>query len=159
MKILVIILGLFISLFSTPKNVNNYQNTPVYTVNSVQIRDNSDDFISYWKNDFRKNEKGEIIPICDITKEQFNAMYYDHYVQLTISERAVVNAVEDYEEGYTIKDSIDQLASMYTNGKSKTNTRSNLDQPTSIIVVVSIAIFGMTSISIFFIFKQKKFIK
>lgn len=159
MKFLVLIFGLFFSLFTAPKNEFNYQKEPEIAVNSVQIMDAADDFITYWREDFRLDDKGNVIAICDITKEDFREMYYNHYIQLSATDRTRVNKIKDYEEGYTIKDSIDQLAKMYISGKSDSDNKSNLDQPTSIIIVVSIAIFGMTSISIFFIFKQEKFIQ
>lgn len=159
MKLLLLSLGLFFSLFGVSSNTSNIQNNAIYHLNSVEIRDQSEDFIDYWKNDFRKDDKGQIIAICDYKKEQFNDMYYNHYTQLTSEERVVVNATPDYEEGYTIKDSIDQLASMFAKSKSNVNTKTNLDQPISIIIVVSISIFGFSTISIFFIFKQKKYIE
>ena len=159
MKFLMLIIGLFFSLFSAPKNNFNNQKEPEIAVKSVQINDATNDFITYWKEDFRLDDKGEVIAICDITKADFRDMYYNHYLKLSATERANVNKAKDLEEGYTIKDSIDQLAKMYISGKSDSEAKSNLDQPTSIIIVVSVAIFGITSISIFFIFKQEKFIQ
>ena len=159
MKILLIVLGIFFSFLSGSNNANNTVSRVEYTANSVQIRSEVDDFLTYWREDFRKDNEGKLIAICDITKEQFNDMYYNHYTVLTSEDRAAVNATADYESGYTIKNSIDQLASMFNKSKSNINTKSNLDQPTSIIIVVSISIFGFSTISIFFIFKQKKFIQ
>lgn len=132
----------------------NYEKEAGFVVKSVE----SDEFIDYWQNDFRKREDGTIIPICDISKDDFTLMYYSHYSPLSEQDKKIVNATNDFEEGYTIKDSINQLAAMYANHNNDSG-KSNLDQSTGIIVVVSIAIFGVSTISIFFIFKQKKFIK
>ena len=132
----------------------NYEKEAVFVIKSSE----SDEFINYWQNDFRKREDGTIIPICDISKDDFTMMYYSHYSPLSEQDKKIVNATNDFEEGYTIKDSINQLAAMYANHNND-NGKSNLDQSTGIIVVVSIAIFGVSTISIFFIFKQKKFIK
>ena len=158
MKSLFLGLAMLFTLLSGGFTCSKTNNSIQIKEQTVQIHDESNDFITYWKEDFRKNSDGSIIAICDISKDKFIEMYYSHYAPLTAEQKRVVNATSDYEEGYTIKDSITQLANMYSNHHASSNTRSNLDQPTSIIIVVSIALFGMSTISIFFIFKQKKFI-
>lgn len=159
MNNLFISLGLMFTFLYAPLNNNGdtyiNKSTADYALKSAE----SDEFITYWKNDFRKDSSGKIIDICNISKESFLNMYYGHYAILSSGAKAEVNAHQDYEEGYTIKDSISQLASMYSTNNQNVSVGSKLDQPTSIIIVISVAVFGVSTICIFFIFKQNKLIE
>lgn len=141
--------GIFIqkSEKSVDLHRNLHKNTPQTT-----------EFITYWKEDFRKDENGEIISICDITLASYNEMY-DKYVLLDDESRTEVNATPDYEEGYTIKDSIKVLVDRFTDTSKEENKKPTLSNSSTIIIIVVVAVFGMTVISIFFALKNGKIIK
>lgn len=119
----------------------------------------SDEFLSYWQNDFRKDDKGEIIPICDISYEDYSVMY-GRYAALSNDDRIVVDATPDYEEGYTVKDSIVELVRIY--GKRKNSSeekKQTLNQSSAITIIVVIAVFGMSVICLFYVMKNNNLIK
>ena len=158
MKFLLLFLMMLFPVFSGTINNNNCKNNGNLMEISVKFSQKSDDFLTYWKEDFRKDDEGKIIPICDITYSQYTVMY-GKYVELENADRLIVDATPDYEEGYTIKDSIKQLVSMHSN---HTNTRDNkrvLTKSTSIIVIVVIAVFGMSTICVFFVLKNNNIIE
>ena len=111
-KTLLTSLLLFAPAISRAINTNYSQNSPVLhekvTIKSVE----SDEFILYWKDDFRKDENDNIIAICDISYSDYQTMY-SKYVLLTSEDRQIVDATPDYESGYTIKDSIKELVGNY----------------------------------------------
>ena len=119
----------------------------------------SDGFISYWKEDFRKDEAGNLIAICDITYNSYKEMYAK-YVLLSKTDREIVNSTPDYEEGYTIEDSIKELIRIHANHSPQKDTeRRTLNQSSTIIIIVVIAVFGMSTICVFFVLKNNKIIK
>lgn len=124
-------------------------------LNSVE----SDEFLSYWKDEFRKDDDGNIIAICDISYLSFKDMYA-RYVLLDDQDKSIVDKTKDYEEGYVIKDSIktliDRFADMHT---AQNKEKRTLDQSSSIIVIVSIAVFGMSTICVFFVLKNDNVIQ
>ena len=134
-------------------------NMPLLQEKSLRRSIESDDFVSYWKDDFRKDEAGNIIPICDITYDSYKEMY-SKYVALTKEDRQTVNSTPDYEEGYTIEDSIKELIRIHANHVSQKDTeRRTLNQSSTIIIIVVIAVFGMSTICVFFVLKNNKIIK
>ena len=119
---------------------------------------NVTEFVSYWKEDFRKDENGNIISICDITLLSYQEMY-GKYTLLDNEERSEVDATPDYEEGYTIKDSIKELVNRFENTSNESNKKPTLSHSSTIIIVVSVAVFGMSVICVFFALKSGKIIK
>ena len=156
MKFLLPLLLLSLGAFGGTKTVETPQKADFLVQNAVIRSVESDDFLTYWQEDFRKDEQGEIIAICDITYSQYKEMY-ERYISLSKEDRAIINATNDYETGYKIEDSIKQLISMFSN-TPKQSGKMVLDQKTTIIIVVSVAVFGMSSICVFFIFKNNKII-
>ena len=115
----------------------------------------SDDFISYWTNEFRV----EWPAVCDITKDAYQEMY-SRYEPLSKEDKVTVNAAPDIEEGVTIGQVIKTLTQKYYPNNNKTkNEKKKLDQSAIIIIAVVVALVGATSISILFILKNQKVIK
>ena len=81
------------------------QNMLVLQEKSIKRSVESDSFISYWKEEFRKDDNGQIIAICDITFNSYREMY-GKYVLLSNEDRKTVNSTPDYEEGYISKNEI-----------------------------------------------------
>ena len=136
---------------------------PVLTIeNPMQISlvlSESEEFLQYYKEEFRKDNSGKIINICDITYASFREMYAK-YIALNDEDRKVVDSNLDYEEGYTIKNSIDTLLDRFSEAqKSSSNSKRTLDQSSSIIVIVVIAVFGMSTICVFFVLKNGNIIQ
>ena len=134
-------------------------NMPVLQEKYIKRSIESDSFISYWKEDFRKDDNGNIIAICDITYASYKEMY-DKYVLLSKADREIVNSTPDYEDGYTIEDSIKELIRIHANHAPQKDTeRRTLNQSSTIIIIVVIAVFGMSTICVFFVLKNNKIIK
>ena len=157
MKLLLLFLMMICPLLSSGKNFNNSENYNQIPAISAKFSQKSDDFLSYWKDDFRKNDQGKIIPICDITYNEYTVMY-EKYVALDNADRVIVDKTPDYEEGYTIKDSIKQLVNMYAGHTDPKENKRVLTKSTSIIIIVVIAVFGMSTICVFFVLKNNKII-
>ena len=141
------------------KTTINTNPEPVLSARTSLNSAESDEFLSYWKDDFRKDDEGKIIAICDITYLSFKNMYA-RYVLLDEQDKNIVDKTADYEEGYLIKDSIktliDRFADMHT---AQNKEKRTLDQSSSIIVIVSIAVFGMSTICVFFVLKKDNVIQ
>ena len=115
----------------------------------------SDDFISYWNNEFRVTWPA----VCDITKEGYMEMY-SRYELLSREDKRLVNEAPDIEEGVTIGQVIKTLTQKYYPNNSKTkNEKKKLDQSAIIIIAVVVALVGATSISILFILRNQKVIE
>ena len=120
---------------------------------------NSNEFITYWMNDFRLDDEGQRIAICDITYNEYTIMY-SKYAELNNADRTVVDNTPDYEEGYTIKDSILELVRIHGNmNRKQEETKQTLNQSTTIIIIVVIAVFGMSTICVFFVLKNNNVIQ
>ena len=158
-KTLLASLLLFAPAISGAINTNYSQNSPVLhekvTIKSVE----SDEFILYWKDDFRKDENDNIIAICDISYSDYQTMY-SKYVLLTSEDRQIVDATPDYESGYTIKDSIKELVGIYGHRKSSSeDEKHTLNQSSAITIIVVVAVFGMSVICLFYVMKNNNLIK
>ena len=137
----------------------NPANMPVLHEKSLKRSTISDEFLTYWKEDFRKDNSGNIIAICDISYSSYKEMY-SKYVVLSNEDRKTVNATPDYEEGYTIGDSIKELIRIHSNHvNTKDVERRTLNQSSTIIIIVVIAVFGMSTICVFFVLKNNKIIQ
>ena len=139
---------------STPTSFNSEipTNMAVLHKNSAE----TDEFLHYWETEFRKDH----ISVCDITYESYRTMYQKFFL-LSEEDRNVISSTLDPmdESGtYTIGQVIEELAKRFK-VQPQDNKRRTLDQKTTIIIVVVVAVFGMTTISILFILKNNKLIK
>lgn len=135
------------------------QKMPVLQEKLVKKSAESNDFLSYWMDDFRKDDNGQIIPICDITYNSYREMY-GKYILLSNDDRKTVNLTPDYEEGYTIEDSIKELIRIHgSHHNTKPAERRTLNQSSTIIIIVVIAVFGMSTICVFFVLKNNNIIQ
>ena len=144
--------------FGSFTHENNQKTEEIHEI-YIKRSAESDDFLTYWKEDFRKDNEGEIIPICDITYTRYKEMY-SRYVELSTSDKNVVDSTPDYEQGYTIKDSIKELIRIHSNkGDNRSSDKRVLNQSSTIIIIVVIAVFGMSTICVFFVLKNNKIIQ
>ena len=158
-KTLLISILLFFPLIFGGYSNQSSENIGFLPEKSLKMSVKSDEFISYWNDNFRKDENGQIIAICDITYASYRVMY-EKYTELSKEDRTIVNATPDYEEGYTIEDSIKELVRLHSNrGTQKDSDKRTLNQSTTIIIIVSVAVFGMSAICIFFVLKNNKIIQ
>ena len=110
-------------------------------------------FISYWNENVRQNKDTSL---CDIKYE--NYLYIKNlYSSLNEVDKAVVDAYQDKSD-ISIKDSISFLNSYFNPDTTPSNQSDELKQGTTLRLVIYIAIFGLTSICIFFLLKTKKII-
>ena len=111
-------------------------------------------FINLWDDEIRPNSDSDI---CSMSKERFKTLK-EKYDGLTATDRAIVNEYID-KAGQSIEDTMEYLSKYYSDDEEKTNqVKRNLPQDMTIGIIVSVAIFGMTTISIFYILKQQKII-
>ena len=159
LKLLFALLTIFIPCISSVSSNEFTQKNEVlhakFEIKSVE----SDAFLTYWRDDFRKDDEGKLIAICNITYADYSSMY-EKYAALNESDRNTINATADYEEGYTIKDSIKELVRIH-GGKKQNNEadRRTLNQSSTITIIVVIAVFGMSVICVFFVMKNTNLIK
>ena len=149
----------FIPMLFMPFSSKNHENNgllPRFITEKAISEANQ--FISYWMDDFRKDDNGNLISICDISKADYLEMFAK-YTLLSTTDRKTVDATPDYEEGFTIKDSIKELVNHYSDTSKSENKKPTLAHSTTIIVVVSISVFGMTVICIFFALKNVNLIQ
>ncbi len=116
----------------------------------------SDNFIDYWENDFRKNNPA----VCEIPYSEYQKMY-QRYIALNKEDRTIVNTTYDSREPeYTIGSIIRTLVNKYyPNSRSVTQEKQKLDQSTIIVIATVVALVGATAISILYILKNNKVIK
>ena len=135
------------------------QDTPVLQEKVHILSSESDEFLSYWKDDFRKDDNGNIISICDISYQEYTVMY-SKYAALNNSDRLIVDKTPDYETNYTILDSIKELVRIYGNKRNDNQAeRATLNQSSTIAIIVVIAVFGMSVICVFFVMKNTNLIQ
>ena len=79
------------------QNTNFAENNLILREKNIKRSEKSDEFVSYWMDDFRKDDEGEIIPICDITFNEYTVMIAK-YIDLEKTDRLIVDATPDYEE-------------------------------------------------------------
>ena len=159
LKLLLTLLTLFAPLLGSSTSNSFEQKSEVLHVKMDIKSAESDEFLSYWRDDFRKDDQGKLIAICDITYAEYMSMY-EKYATLNESDRNIINSTADYEEGYTIKDSIKELIRIYSGKKQNSEgERRTLNQSSTIAVIVVIAVFGMSVICVFFVMKNVNLIK
>ena len=150
---------LFAPVVSSSFCGDNLENTPVLQ-EKIDIKSvESDEFLSYWQNDFRKDDNDDIIPICDIKYEDYTVMY-TKYAALNNVDREIIDSTPDYEDGFTIKDSIVELVRIYGKRKNTSDLQKHtLNQSSAITIIVVIAVFGMSVICLFYVMKNNNLIQ
>lgn len=136
----------------------NYEKSGDLHVKMLKNSQESTEFVEYWRYDFRLDNHAQVISICDITYNSYKEMF-DKYKELSENDRKVVDGTADYEEGYTIKDSITELVARFENTSDKGNKKLTLTNSNTIITVVVVAVFGMSVICVFFALKSGNLIK
>jgi len=113
-------------------------------------------FINYWNIYVRPEATSNI---CDVSEDTYNTLK-SMYAILNASDRSVVDSYSD-SANETIKDSMAYLKSTYTSSvdTSTETDLTTLEQETYIGIIAAISIFGMSSISIFYLFKRKGIIQ
>lgn len=107
-------------------------------------------FINLWTDNVTSTS------VCDITESTY-LLLNSYYSALGVSDRLVVDAYEfDLVGHYTIKQGMEELQNLYN--VKPVSQNKDLSQNTTIIVVVVIAIIGMTSICVFYSFKESDLI-
>lgn len=109
-------------------------------------------FINYWNINVRPNQT---VSICDIGKTGYQTLLA-MYNSLTTSEKLFVNAYIDVA-GNSIKDSMQYLKG-YFEEPQKSNNSNQLSKEDSIITILVIATFGMSTITVFYLLKKKNII-
>ena len=158
-KLLLASLTLLAPAISGGVLATNNQDMPVLQEKVHILSSESDEFLSYWKDDFRKDDNGNIISICDISYQDYTVMY-SKYVALNNSDKLIVDKTPDYETNYTILDSIKELVRIYGNKRNDNQAeRATLNQSSTIAIIVVIAVFGMSVICVFFVMKNTNLIQ
>ena len=111
-------------------------------------------FINLWDDEVRPTSDSDI---CSMSKEKFKTIK-EKYDSLNSEDRAYVNEYID-RANQSIEDTMEYLSKYYSDEqKNGDQVKKNLPQDMTIGIIVSVAIFGMTTISIFYILKQQKII-
>ena len=111
-------------------------------------------FINYWDDVVRPTSESDI---CSMSKDEY-LLLKEKYDNLNSEDKTYVNAYID-KANQSVEDTMDYLSKYYSDeNDNKGNARRNLPQEMTIGIIVSVAIFGMTTISIFYILKQQKII-
>ena len=110
-------------------------------------------FINYWNDKVRPD--GEV-DVCSMSIDDY-ILLKDKYDLLVAEDKAYVNDYIDKAE-QSIEDTMDYLSKYFEEEKQTNPSKKNLPQDMTIGIIVSVAIFGMTTISIFYILKQQKII-
>lgn len=133
---------------NTPKEAKSLENNLVLLENSKD----SDEFIRYWETDFRTT------PTCDVQYDKFMEMI-NKYQALSSEDKQIVDNTTDVRDGCKIKKVITTLVNrFYRITPQNTDKKDTLTKSATIIIIVSVAVFGMSTISVFFILKNKKVI-
>lgn len=108
-------------------------------------------FINLW------NDTVDPHAVCDTSENEYRLLNM-FYNDLGVMDRLSVDAYVFDESGpYTIKDGMNELKNLYE--KVQPSSRSkDASQSATIVVVVVIAIIGMTSICVFYSFKDNELI-
>ena len=108
-------------------------------------------FINYWNDKVRMEEDTDI---CLMSKDEYQTLK-NMYDGLNAEDKTVVNAYKD-KANQSIEDTMDYLGKFFTEEGTNNNTKkTNLPQDMTLGMIVSIAIFGMTTISIFYTLKKQ----
>jgi len=155
MKKLILPFLLFSTFVIGGLTLNNKSTTfnSVYAEETVLAESSNitvDEFIALWK-EFRKDYPN----ICDLPKEIFEPIFAA-YETLSESDKKIVDATPDVD-GYTIGDSMKTLINKYRN--IETHSTVVLNKGNTLIIVIVLAVFGMSAICGFFLLKNKNIIE
>lgn len=125
----------------------NYQ-----TLVNVYYYSFDEGFINYWNTYIRPNSQSSI---CEISNETYNQLI-KMYEALGLRDKNVVDEYEDLG-GEKIGDSIKYL-NTYFSPEEPASKNTEIDKTTTLSIVVGIAVFGMTSIAIFYLLMKKNII-
>ena len=109
-------------------------------------------FINYWNKFVRPEEDSSV---CDIGENNYKVLK-EKYNNLTPYDKSVVNDYTD-KGGETIGSSMKYLDAYFTPKENK-ESRTEIDKTTTLSIIVGIAIFGMTSIAVFYLLMKKNII-
>lgn len=108
-------------------------------------------FINYWNEKVRRTADDDI---CLMSKDEYLKLK-NMYDALNAEDKTVVNTYKD-KANQTIEDTMDYLGKFFAEESTNNNTKKqNLPQDMTLGIIVSIAIFGMTTISIFYTLKKQ----
>lgn len=110
-------------------------------------------FMNYWVTYIRPNIDGTI---CNVSRANYLRMR-QLYNNLTNYDQGVVEAKEDGTG--TVKDSIAYLDNYFGKGQSSQSIGREIPQSVMLTLILIIASFGMTSIGIFYLLKDRKIIE
>ena len=109
-------------------------------------------FMNYWDTYIRPEIDDSI---CNVTKDNYQKMK-ELYTHLSAYDMEIINKTEDGTG--TIKDSIKFLDNHFSNSSGSRVKEKEISQSVMITLILVIAAFGMTSIGVFYILKDKKVI-
>lgn len=109
-------------------------------------------FLNYWETYIRPDITGSI---CNVSEENYTKMK-ELYSRLNETDKETVNQTEDGTG--TIKDGIKFLDNHFSNSNNSRVKEKEISQSVMITLILVVAAFGMTSIGIFYILKDKKVI-
>lgn len=122
---------------------------------NVYFYQGDEGFINYWNDAIRPTSSSDV---CLMSKEDYTILK-SMYDSLTAADKLVVNTYLD-KANQTIEDTMVYLSKYFSNeNKSNNQPKKNLPQDMTIGIIVSVAIFGMTTICIFYILKRQGIIK
>lgn len=127
------------------------KNFPSFSYATIYEYAFDEGFINYWDTFIRPTSKSNI---CEISKSTFYTVL-DKYQNLSSKDKNFVDNYKD-KSGTNIAKSISYLKDFFSKSGSKSD--GVLSQEDTIALIVGIAIFGMTTISIFYMLKMKKII-
>ena len=155
-----IILPLLLLPFALGFSGKNTVKTETFVAKSpsfaiVRTSPEAQSFLDYWVEFRTANPE-----VCEMTREVFNEMYYQHYLQLSEEQRKEVVDSPDVDEGYTIGNVISALVNtFYPNNAKVKEEKKKLDQSSIIVIASVVALVGATAISVLYILKNNKVIK
>lgn len=125
----------------------NYQ-----TEKTVETYSCDEGFVNYWNKFIRPTKESSI---CDISNETYQELLVK-YELLNSYDETIVNDYVD-QGGEKISESMDYLEAYFSPGES-TNKKTEISKSVTLSIIVGVAIFGMTSIAIFYLLMKKNII-
>lgn len=109
-------------------------------------------FINYWNKFVRPTPTSSI---CDITENTYDYLMSKYEVLNSYDEAIVDNYVD--LGGEKISDSIEYLEVLFS-PTEPTNNKTEISKSVTLSIIIGVAIFGMTSIAIFYLLMKKNII-
>lgn len=128
-----------------------WANKNIATAKTVNYYQKDEGFVNYWNTYVRPDSESDI---CSIQIDGYRTLK-NMYNALGARDLIKVNAYVD-ASGSTIEDAVLYLKSYFQDDSESHQSPSNqMSQDTTIGLIVGIAFFGMTTISIFYLLKRK----